>query len=103
KNGSELGWFKDEHEDLPVKALKAMSVSELLGLGRELTRRKDGQFVLGRSIAATDFLELTASQFEKLAISSFTPMAPLFEIHKPRVHWRDASSRLVIARRGGLH
>jgi uncharacterized protein YktB (UPF0637 family) len=85
QNGSDLGWFKDEHEDLPVKALKAMSSPELRGLARELTRRKDGQFVLGRNIAAPDFLKLTSRQFEKLSIASFAAMAPLFEVHKPWV------------------
>lgn len=85
QNGGDLAWFKDEHEDYPTKALKSMSRAELKGLARELTRRKEGQFVLGRSIDARDFLKLTGSQFEELAIASFAPMAPLFEIHKPRV------------------
>ncbi len=31
QNGSELGWFKDEHQDLPVKVLKIMSQGELKG------------------------------------------------------------------------
>ena len=85
QNGGELAWFKDEHEDFPAKTLKSMTRGELKGLAKELTRRKDGQFVLGRSIDARDFLRLTGRQFEELAIASFAPMAPLFEIHKPRV------------------
>jgi len=83
--GRDLGWFKDEHEDSPVKSLKIMTPGELKSLGKELTRRKAGQFVLGRTIAAKDFLKLTGSQFQKLAVESFAPLAPLFEIHKPRV------------------
>src|SRR6185295_10019804 len=50
QNGGELGWFKDVHEDVPVNLLKLMSSREVVGLGEELTRRKEGQFVLGRNI-----------------------------------------------------
>jgi len=85
QNGAELCWFKDEHEDLPEKELKTLSEKEFRGLARELTRRKDGQFVLGRSIPTREFLKLSSSEFEKLAIASFAPMAPLFEVHKARV------------------
>jgi len=85
KNGAELCWFKDEHEDLPSKELKSLSEKQLKGLARELTRRKDGQFVLGRSLPAREFLKLSSREFEKLAIATFAPLAPLFEVHKARV------------------
>ena len=65
--------------------LNLMSSRELMGLGAELTRRKEGQFVLGRSIPVREFLRLSESQFEKQAIASFAPLAPLFQIHETRV------------------
>ena len=80
-----LGWFQDEHEDLPQKTLKTMTLTELKQLGKELTRGKKGQIVLGRSISAGDFLKLKPQEFVSMAMETFTPLAPLFEIHEQRV------------------
>lgn len=86
-----LGWFRDEHEDEPAMELAAMRPAEFRALAKELTRRKDGQFVLGRRIADREFLKLNSDQFEKLAIATFTPLAPLFAIHEPRMRILRAS------------
>jgi uncharacterized protein YktB (UPF0637 family) len=83
KNG--LGWFNDEHEDTQSKLLSKMDIKDLSALAKELTRRKDGQLVLGRSIAVEDFLRLSGRQFEDLALETFKPMVPLFGIYEPRV------------------
>ncbi len=80
-----LAWFKNEHDEDPAQLLADLAPAGLKKLAGELTRRKDGQFVLGTRIDAGDFVELKPKQVENLAIKTFKPLAPLFHIHKARV------------------
>lgn len=81
----DLAWFKDEHDEDPALRLKDVAPADLKRLGEELTRRRDGQLVLGRRIDANDFAALKAKQVEKIAIETFKPLAPLFHLHEVRV------------------
>src|SRR3990172_9024632 len=43
-----LAWFKNEHDEEPAALLVDLTPQEIKELGDELTRTRDGQFVLGR-------------------------------------------------------
>jgi uncharacterized protein YktB (UPF0637 family) len=79
-----LSWFRDEHDEDPARSLAAFSVEELVDLGRELTRRRDGQLVLGRRIDRKEFLAMTPAAFRRVAMATFKPMALLFSLHSAR-------------------
>jgi uncharacterized protein YktB (UPF0637 family) len=85
KGNKGLEWFKNEHDEDPNAVVSALTPAELKKLADELVRRKDGQLVLGRRLDASVFVELKPKQVEKIAIETFTPLAPLFEIHAARV------------------
>ena len=59
--------------------------SDLEKIGDELTRRKDGHFVLGRRVDVKEFVKLDASHLEKIAVETFKSLAPLFQLHDARV------------------
>jgi hypothetical protein len=65
-------------------------LTELKKLGGELTRRRDGQFVIGRRLAAEDCIKLNAAELHKFAKAAFAPMAPLFGISEIRLRASQA-------------
>lgn len=79
----ELSLFKDEHEEEPAAPLK--SFPEPKKLGDELTRRRDGQLVIGRRIDAKEFAAMEGRAFERLALKTFATLAPLFNLYEARV------------------
>ncbi len=81
----ELAWFKDEHDEDPAKRLKDLTALEIDKLGDELTRRRDGQLVLGRRVDATELTQLKPKQVAKIALEAFKPSAKLFLLHDARV------------------
>jgi uncharacterized protein YktB (UPF0637 family) len=85
KGNKDLVWFKSEHDEDPTARLHDLSPANLKKLVDELTRRKDGQFVLGARIDARDFVNLKSKDVEKIALAAFKPVAPLFSIHEARV------------------
>jgi uncharacterized protein YktB (UPF0637 family) len=85
RRSPDLAWFKNEHDERPAAQLSNLSSAELKTLGDELTRRKDGQLVFGRRIDAKDFVRLNPKQLEKIALETFKPLAPLFQLHDARV------------------
>ena len=82
RNLKELSWFKDEHEEQPAAGIP--SSAEAKKLGGELTRRRDGQFVVGRRIGAREFTRMSPGEFETIAIETFRALGPLFNLHEPR-------------------
>jgi uncharacterized protein YktB (UPF0637 family) len=80
RNGPALGWFKNEHDDEPAALLKDLSNQEIAHLSSELTRRKDGQLVLGRRIDQADVLRLKPGEFTQAALSTFGALAPLYRL-----------------------
>lgn len=85
KGNRELAWFKNEHDEDPAAAVSKLAPAELKKLGDELTRRKDGQLVFGRRVDAGEFANLKSRQVEKIALDTFRPLAPLFQMHEARV------------------
>ena len=81
----DLEWFKNEHNEQVAARLKDLAPGDLKKRGDELTRRRDAQLVFGRRIDAKDFAGMQAKQVEKVALETFRPLAPLFQLHDARV------------------
>jgi uncharacterized protein YktB (UPF0637 family) len=80
-----LAWFKDEHDEEPAASLNGWSLEQFRDLGHELTRRRDGQLVIGRRIDKSRFLKTTPAGLKRMALATFRPVAPLFSLHEPRI------------------
>jgi uncharacterized protein YktB (UPF0637 family) len=84
-SGKQLGWFKDEHDEDPEALLKSWTPDQIKTLGTEVTRRRDGQLVIGRRIDHSDLVKMKPAQFKRLAQRTFKPVAGLFSLHDQRV------------------
>lgn len=82
--GRRLGWFRDEHDEEPAALLAGLSGPALLDLGKELTRRRDGQLVLGRRVDLKDALGMSSASFRRAALTTFKSLGPLFALNAPR-------------------
>jgi uncharacterized protein YktB (UPF0637 family) len=80
KKASGLGWFKNEHDDEPAALLDHLSPAEISRLALELTRRKDGQLVLGRRLDQAEVLRLSPDRFTEAALATFRDLAPLYRL-----------------------
>jgi uncharacterized protein YktB (UPF0637 family) len=75
-----LGWYKDEHDEEPAADLHEMTAEAVRGLGQELTRRRDGQLVLGRRLAAAEIGRLRPADVERAALSAFRELLFLYRL-----------------------
>ena len=75
-----LGWFKNEHDEEPATLLRDLSPEELRQLGQELTRTRDGQFVIGRLVSRDEATSWSREAIQKAALSTFAALAPLFRM-----------------------
>ena len=75
-----LGWFKNEHDDEPVAPLADLTPESLAELADELTRTRDGQFVVGRAVPADEAARWTAAQYRSAALETFRALAPLYRL-----------------------
>ena len=80
KKGPGLGWYKNEHDDEPAALLESLSSQEIGRLAGELTRRKDGQLVLGRRLDQAEVLLLKPETFVRAALHAFGMLAPLYRL-----------------------
>ncbi len=80
KRAKGLGWFKNEHDEEPATLLKDLSLEQLRQLAQELTRTRDGQFVLGRLVAREEAAGWSPEAIRKAALSTFELLAPLFRM-----------------------
>ena len=80
KKGSGLGWYKNEHDEDPAALLESLSSQEVGRLAGELTRRKDGQLVLGRRLNQVEVLRLKPRAFEQAALVTFGDLASLYKL-----------------------
>ena len=85
RSNRNLGWFKDEHDEDPDALLSRWSQDEFGSLARELTRRKNGQLVVGRRIGRKELIQMKPAQFKRIAANTFKPISGLFSLHDQRV------------------
>ena len=72
-----LAWFKNEHDDAPASPLADLTPEKLVELADELTRTRDGQFVVGRVVSADEAARWTEAQYRSAALETFRALAPL--------------------------
>jgi uncharacterized protein YktB (UPF0637 family) len=75
-----LAWFKNEHDEEPAALLADLSTDEIARLGDELTRTRDGQFVVGRRIPADEAARWGLGEYQKAALATFEALAPLYRL-----------------------
>lgn len=75
---SGIGWFKDEHDEDPAAPVKDVGQEQFRALLRDLSRRRDGQLVLGRRLSSAEVAAMTPQAFEKAALDTFRALAPLY-------------------------
>lgn len=76
-----LQWFKNEHDEQPAAALGDLGQEDLLRLGDELTRTRDGQLVLGRVVPAAEAMKWPEARVRSAALETFRALAPLYRLH----------------------
>ncbi len=81
KKAKGFAWFKNEHDDEPAAILADLTSEEIARLGDELTRTRDGQFVLGRLVAESDATKWGPDEYLKAAVATFEALAPLYRLH----------------------
>jgi uncharacterized protein YktB (UPF0637 family) len=75
-----LAWFKNEHDESPAALLADLSPEALAALGDEVLRTRDGQFVLGRVVAAEEAARWTEAQYRAGALETYRALAPLYRL-----------------------
>lgn len=75
-----LTWFKNEHDEDPSGALGELAPEALVRLGDELTRRRDGQLVIGCRVAAETVARWTEADCREAALGAFRALAPLYRL-----------------------
>jgi uncharacterized protein YktB (UPF0637 family) len=75
-----LAWFKDEHDEEPAAALTDLDLGGVKALADELTRTRDGQFVLGRRVDAADVAKWRGADYEKAALDTFAVLGACFRL-----------------------
>jgi uncharacterized protein YktB (UPF0637 family) len=75
-----LAWFENEHDEEPATPLGDLTPDHLAALADELTRTRDGQFVLGRAVGAEEAARWTEAQYRTAALETFRMLAPLYRL-----------------------
>jgi uncharacterized protein YktB (UPF0637 family) len=75
-----LAWFENEHDETPAAALKALPAEDIARLGDELTKKRNGQVVLGRAVPAAEAARLKPADYIRLARETFHVLAPLYTL-----------------------
>jgi uncharacterized protein YktB (UPF0637 family) len=76
----DLAWFKNEHDEIPAAALDDMAPDALVELADAIVRRRDGQLVLGRAVAAEVAARWTEAQYRTAALETFRVLVPLYRL-----------------------
>jgi uncharacterized protein YktB (UPF0637 family) len=80
KKAKGLAWFKNEHDEEPATLLADLTPQEIKELGDELTRARDGQFVLGRLVSESDATKWGVNEHTTAALGTFKLLAPLYRL-----------------------
>ncbi len=73
-----LAWFKNEHDEEPTALLADLSTEEIVRLADELTRTRDGHFVVGRRVGEAEVVKWERDEYNKAAGATFQALAPLY-------------------------
>ena len=76
-----LAWFKNEHDEEPAAVLTTLAADDVARLGDELTKKRDGQLVLGRAVPAAEAVRWTPADYARVARATFHLLAPLYTLH----------------------
>ena len=76
-----LAWFKNEHDEEPAAVLTTLAADDVARLGDELTKKRDGQLVLGRAVLAAEAVRWTPADYARVARETFHLLAPLYTLH----------------------
>ncbi len=80
-----LAWFANEHDEDPKAMMADLSSKEVSALASGLTRRKDGQFVIGRRLGIRDRALANPRALTVAARETLVPLARLFVLNEARV------------------
>ena len=75
-----LAWFKNEHDEEPTAVLTTLAADDVARLGDELTKKRDGQLVLGRAVPAAEAVRWTPADYARVARETFHLLAPLYTL-----------------------
>ena len=76
----DLARFANEHDETPAEALGDMAPDGLEEMSDALTRRRDGQLVLGRAVVAEEAQRWTEAQYRAAALDTFRALLPLYRL-----------------------
>ncbi len=83
----DLGWFKNEHDEDPAALLSDLPPGQIRALADELTRRKDGQFILGRRIPRGEMVRLSPEVIQRMALKSYEALLPLYLLRPVKIFY----------------
>jgi uncharacterized protein YktB (UPF0637 family) len=73
-------WKKNAPDEEPAAYLADLTSENLAELADELTRTRDGQFVVGRGVSAAEAARWTDAQYRAAALETFRALAPLYRL-----------------------
>jgi uncharacterized protein YktB (UPF0637 family) len=76
----EFVWFRNEHDEEPAGKLSSLSKDRIGELAEGLTRRKDGQIVLGKIVPKEAALRWTPQRYHREALKTFEAFQPLYTL-----------------------
>jgi uncharacterized protein YktB (UPF0637 family) len=80
RRARDLAWFKNEHDEEPAAVLSTLGADDVARLGDELTKKRDGQLVLGRAVPAAEVVRWTPADYARVARETFHLLAPLYTL-----------------------
>ncbi|HZS33020.1 MAG TPA: DUF1054 family protein [Methylomirabilota bacterium] len=78
--GTELAWFRNEHDETPAAALGDLDAAAWARLGDELTRTRVGQLVLGRRVEAAEAARWGGTALGQAARATFAALRDCFRL-----------------------
>lgn len=73
-----ISWFKDEHDENPAGIVKDLGSERFRTILQDLSRRRDGQLVLGRCLSQAEVTGMTSHRFQKAVLDTFRVLSPLY-------------------------
>jgi uncharacterized protein YktB (UPF0637 family) len=80
RRSKHLGWFRNEHDETPEAALGDLTPDAFATLADEVVRKRDGQLVFGRAVAAEEAARWTEAQYRTAALETFRVLVPLYRL-----------------------